>query len=50
MSKSNDVLQEAREDIKEVAKKSGPAGLLVLSYIVAALVGLVLIAFFLRTR
>jgi hypothetical protein len=50
MSKSNEVLQEAREDIKEVPKKTGPAGLLVLFYIVAAITGLVLIVFFLWTR
>lgn len=50
MSKSNEVLNEAKEDIKEVPKKTGPAGLLVLFYIVAALAGLVLVAFFLWTR
>jgi hypothetical protein len=50
MSKSNDVLHEAKEDIKEVPRKSGPAGLLVLFYIVAAIIGLVIIVFFLWTR
>jgi hypothetical protein len=50
MSKSNEVLREAKEDIKEVPRKSGPAVLLVLFYIVAAVAGLVIIAFFLWTR
>jgi hypothetical protein len=47
MSKSDEVLREAKEDITEVSKKSGPAGLVVLFYIVAAIGGLVLIVLFL---
>jgi len=50
MSKSNEVVQEAKEDLKEVPKKSGPAGLVALFYIIAAIVGLVLIGLFLWTR
>ena len=50
MTKSNEVMHEAKENIKEVPKKTGPAGLLVLFYILAAIAGLVLIAFFLWTR
>jgi hypothetical protein len=50
MSRSDEVIQEAKEDIKQVPKKSGPAGLLVLFYIVAAIGGLVLIVLFLWMR
>jgi hypothetical protein len=50
MSKSDDVVHEAKEGIKEVPMKTGPAGLLLLFYIVAAIVGLILIVFFLWTR
>ena len=50
MSKSNEVVQEAKEDISELPKKSGPAGLVVLFYILAAMVGLVLIGLLLWSR
>jgi len=50
MSKSKDLVHEAKEDIKEVPKKSGPAELLVLFYVVAAIVGLAVIAFLLWGR
>ena len=46
MSKSEKVLDEAKENLDKVPKKTGPAGLLIVFYLVAAFVGLLVIAWF----
>ena len=49
MSKPEKVIDEAKEDLKKVPKRTGPAGLLVVFYITVAIVGLLVIAWFLWT-
>jgi hypothetical protein len=50
MGKPGEVLDEAKEDFKDVPRKSGPAGLVVIFYIVTAIVGIVLIGLYLWWR
>ncbi|HEY5883443.1 MAG TPA: hypothetical protein VIT88_02090 [Pyrinomonadaceae bacterium] len=47
MGESDEIVDEAKEDLKKVPKRTGPAGLLVFFYITAALVGLLVIVWFL---
>ena len=50
MGKPEKVVEEAKKDLKEVPKKTGPAGLLIVFYITAAVVGLLVIAWLLWIR
>lgn len=50
MAKPEKVVVEAKEDLKKVPKRTGPAGLLLVFYITAALVGLLVLVWFLWTR
>ena len=50
MVKPEKVVVEAREDLEKVPKRSGPAGLLIIFYITAAIVGLIVIVWLLWTR
>lgn len=47
MAKSEEIVDEAKEELQKVPKRSGPAGLLVFLYITAAVVGLLVIVWFL---
>ena len=50
MGKPEKVANNAKEDLKKVPKLTGPAGLLIIFYITAAIVGLLVIVWFLWTR
>jgi hypothetical protein len=50
MEKSEEVVDKAKQDLEKLPKRTGPAGLLVAFYIIAALVGLLVIAWFLWIR
>ena len=50
MSKPEKVAAEAKEDLKKVPQRAGPAGLVLVFYITAAIVGLLVIVWFLWTR
>jgi len=50
MGKSQKVVDEAKEDLKKVPKRTGPAGLVVVLYITGAIVGLLVIVVLLWTR
>ena len=50
MDEPEKVVDEAKEDLKKVPKRTGPAGLVVVLYITAAIVGLLVIVLLLWTR
>ena len=50
MGKPEEVVDQAKEDLQKVPKRTGPAGLLVVFYIIAATVGLLVIAWLLWLR
>ena len=50
MAKPEKVVVEAKEGLKKVPKRTGPAGLLVVFYITAALVGLLVLVWLLWIR
>ena len=50
MGKPEKVVDEAKEDLKKVPKRTGPVGLVVVLYITAAIVGLLVIVGLLWTR
>ena len=50
MVKPVKVFVEAKEDLEKVPKRSGPARLLIIFYITAAIVGLIVIVWLLWTR
>lgn len=49
MDKPEKVVVEAKEDLEKVPKRTGPAGLLIVFYITAAIVGLLVLVWFLWT-
>ena len=50
MGKPEKVVYEAKDDLEKVPKRTGPAGLLIVFYISAAVVGLLLIVWLLWIR
>lgn len=50
MGKPEKVVDEAKDDLEKVPKRTGPAGLLIVFYISAAVVGLLLIVWLLWIR
>lgn len=50
MDKPEKVVVEAEEDLEKVPKRTGPAGLLIVFYITVAIVGLLVLVWFLWTR
>ncbi len=50
MDKSDKVEDEAKEGLKKVPKRTGPAGLLIVFYITAATAGLLVIVWLLWAR
>ena len=49
MGKPEEIAHEAKEDLEKVPKRTGPAGLLIVFYIIAAALGLLVIGWLLWT-